>query len=298
MFSVTRSVKPLNSQQKAKVINNLIDTSPIYMTQFNNPIIASDLRVYSLAEYEELLMKGFKKSPFSQQSFIENPFPVLYPAFKKYVQSPKVQNLVKLATCPITHRAMSDPVIVCLAYTAPNKKILNLVVVCDKSSLDFLPESIKIKRRREWGELKDLISFFAERLTPYMGRPSRTNAKSWYDALRQIKDDFPLLPPGSLRLRVPEFVTQNTSSFEHQEREHKQREYKQREFKQSDVRQTMFYSPFGIQSEGRNASEQMEYAQLSADRLELIDGAERASESISNPASARSCFTFCSSSRR
>jgi hypothetical protein len=299
MFS--KSVQPLNSQQMAKVINNLIDSSPIYMTKFDNPIIASDLRIYSLSEYESLLIKGFKKSPFSKQTFIESPFPMLYPAFKKYVQSPLISNLIKLATCPVSHKIMKDPVIVCLAYTAPNRKVLKQVVVCDSSSLDFLPESMKIKRRREWAELKDLINFFAEQLAPLGSKTSRTDAKSWYVALRQIKDDFPLLPPSSLRLHVPPLAA-SASLFEPEEREHKHREHKQSERKQSelrrsDIRQSLFYNPYEIQAEDRSASDQLEYEQLSSDRLELIDVAERVSESASNSGSSRSCFSSCYSRR-
>lgn len=62
MFTCSSSKKPLIHNNKAKeraqqkkFVPALTDKSPIYFSRYENPIIASDLRIYDLGEYRELI---------------------------------------------------------------------------------------------------------------------------------------------------------------------------------------------------------------------------------------------------
>lgn len=210
-FFKKKTTKPVpKTISRSKMIINLIDESPIYKTLYHAPVIASDLRIYSGSEYDDML-RNSRRSPFSREKFRQYPFPFSYPAFDQFVkeffqhsEKRNIKNLSKLAHCPISNSLMKKPVIVSLEYKPTNQERITLIAVCDKSALQCLPHNFLVLNQREWDDLGKILAAFSPLLRPQVINPinQKISPNEWYRALRQLNNNFPPHPPKSLRARA------------------------------------------------------------------------------------------------
>ena len=140
---------------KRELIDRLL-MDPISYANFIDPVVASDLQLYSRAQYMDCRSRN-PLSPITHEPLRGEPFPMTYRKLSTLIEDARLTNLCSLATCPITHCLMSDPRRVHMVFTDFVGNERDFLIVCDAIALVDLPEDVRIVKAIEWTDLKMLI---------------------------------------------------------------------------------------------------------------------------------------------
>ncbi len=188
MFSFT---KDQIEKKKVKSIIEILTSSPINTDRYKYPIIASDLQIYDIKEYQQLNSYGYISSPFTREKFKTSPYPFHYPDFQSFIKLGNIKNIAKLCTCPITQSRMSSPIIARINFKTSNSDSLQFIVVCDKEALNNLPNEMTIVSKREWSDLRELSNYFKMDIQKNITSPfKKSTAINWLYSLREIHLKF------------------------------------------------------------------------------------------------------------
>jgi hypothetical protein len=163
----TKNSAEYNNQEQVKVlkqqaISNLFE-SPIAYERYTAPLIAFDCYIYDQSEYVDINASN-GLSPFTRASFLDKPsFP--YKALAEFIAAyttgagnKKMAKLLALSKDTITGAIMSNPVIAMIEDSRTTPASYQ-ALVCDQSTLNTLPDDLKISSRRDFSELRDVIQW-------------------------------------------------------------------------------------------------------------------------------------------
>jgi hypothetical protein len=191
---------------KSDAVEGLIN-SPIMFEVYEEPLIASDVRIYDVSEYRE-----FRTSPFTKQELNGTGFRyiALQEFCNNYKRDPSSQQthekLWRLCQDMVTGEIMKWPIIANLNIQPPglNNQSYNLVVVCDEKTLlalsgcsNILPGySFKYAAKRDFSELEDVIKKF--NIVDQGRPPSPIYSNDWNQYISQLsRDHLPPMPSSS-----------------------------------------------------------------------------------------------------
>lgn len=204
-------------------LDKVMEEESISLDKFDDPVIASDLRIYNRDYYHDkdgYIVKN-KISPTTEEPLLQEPFPFSFKKMQALCEADEkntMEKLLELTICPVTKKIMQDPKIAHLTY-----KNQDFVLVCDEIALQYLKTSntFKVISRIDFSHLQPITTAIAAtdaENAPHLNELKATfnttndiTEKMWLTAYQQSKENF--APSSTTKLSA------NKSSLFHNRRD-------------------------------------------------------------------------------